>query len=368
MAHSPFFDSLRARIDELGGGFNAHLHLDRAGTWQATQPLHTADSSERNASAASLQTKHSLIGAIHQGGEYAPGRIVERVRPFVEGLIAARTRRADTVVDCSLETVGVEALEVMIALRDEYRAVIDIRLGAYSPLGFSRVNPASWEFMREAAERADFIGGLPERDDQARYPSHIGFEESCRRLLSLGLELGRPVHLHVDQTNLAAERGAERVLDVLDDLGGGRALLPEQQAHAVEPSEPWLWLIHLISPSAYDEGRFADLLARLHHHGVGVICCPSAALSMRQHRDVQSPTHNSVARVLELLDAGIDVRVGSDNLNDVFSPASTTDLVDELFVLCNAVRFYDIEVLAKIGAGHRLEPDDLSRVRGYLSS
>jgi hypothetical protein len=100
----------------------------------------------------------------------------------------------------------------------------------------------------------------------------------------------------------------------------------------------------------------------------GVICCPSAALSMRQYRPLLSPTFNSIARVLDLLAAGIHVRLGSDNICDITSPAGTVDLIDEIFVLRNAIRYYDIGILAKLAAGCRLDTDDRSRIQTHLAA
>jgi hypothetical protein len=130
--------------------------------------------------------------------------------------------------------------------------------------------------------------------------------------------------------------------------------------------EPKIWLIHVISPSTYDEPRFQRLLAELVSLNIGVICCPSGALSMRQIRPVLTPAFNSIARVLEMLAAGVHVRIGSDNLCDITSPAGTVDLMDELFVLANALRFYDSEVLALIAAGKSLPEAARLRVADHL--
>ena len=77
-------------------------------------------------------------------------------------------------------------------------------------------------------------------------------------------------------------------------------------------------------------------------------------------------TANSIARVLEFLAAGVQVRLGSDNICDVTSPLGTPDLMDEIFVLANAVRYYDLGVLAKLGAGVPLDADDRKRVQAHL--
>jgi hypothetical protein len=70
--------------------------------------------------------------------------------------------------------------------------------------------------------------------------------------------------------------------------------------------------------------------------------------------------------VLELLAAGVQVRLGSDNICDITSPMGTADLMDELFVLGNAVRYYDLDIMAKLAAGKRLDAADREKIRLHL--
>jgi cytosine/adenosine deaminase-related metal-dependent hydrolase len=359
MIETSFFAALRSRIKAYGGVFNAHLHLDRAGTLDDTLRLLGATDSAvpTDRSALSLAAKHAIIPLIHTSGCYEPPQLRSRVAHHLDLLVDAGTTRADTVVDTTTDRVCLSAVETCLDLKATYRDRLDLRVGAYSPLGFKDTEPDRWSLVEEAAQIADFIGGLPERDDRAAYPNHIGYEESCRRLLTLSAELKKPLHLHVDQKNIATEDGTERALRVAADVR-----LPPAKLGA----EPSVWLVHAISPSAYDEPRFRDLVGGIAAHGMGVICCPSAAISMRQYRPFAAPTHNSIARVLEMLAAGIPVRVGSDNICDITSPAGTTDLVQEIFVLANAIRFYDLEILAKLGAGLALDTADRERVVEHL--
>ena len=347
---TPFFDALQGRIRELGGLLNAHLHLDRAGT------LELSPGAERAASYLSLSAKHGLIPAIHNSHFYDPDNLRERTAGYLDHMQAVGTTRADTVVDVTLDRIGTSAFDIFRSLAAERADTFKLCVGAYSPLGFTDAEPERWALLESAATDADFIGSLPERDDRVIYPDHIGYREHCRRILELARRLDKPLHIHVDQRNDPRENGTEQVLDIIREVG----IVPEPDA------EPWVWLVHVISPSTYDESRFQHLADRLRDLNVGVICCPSAALSMRQLRPILTPTGNCIARILELLAAGIHVRLGSDNLCDVTSPAGTPDLLAEVFVLCNAVRFYDVDVLAHLAAGHRIDEASRRRVRDHL--
>lgn len=353
---TPYFDGLKLRVAQSGGLLNAHLHLDRSGTYDQTFQL-LQDRGVRDGAALTLASKHAVIPLVHASDMYDPEILKHRVSYYLDRMVAIGTTRADTLVDVTDDEVGLTAIEAMRELKDKYKTQLDLRLAAYSPLGFRDDQPRRWQLFERAAQTADFIGLLPERDDRADYPDHIGFQESCVRAIRLACELEKPIHIHVDQANHEYETGSETVAEVMEQLGVAR---PKGQ-------EPRVWLVHMISPATYTEERFRSLVERLAACNIGVITCPSAAISMRQCRPLHSPTFNSIARVLELLAAGVQVRVGSDNICDITSPMGTPNLLEELFVLANAVRFYDLEILAKLGAGMPLNQAEIHRVQTHLA-
>jgi hypothetical protein len=109
-----------------------------------------------------------------------------------------------------------------------------------------------------------------------------------------------------------------------------------------------VWAVHAISPSCYDEARFQRLVENLRKYNVGVICCPTAALSMLQLRPMLTPVHNSIARILDMVLAGVAVRIGSDNICDIFMPNGDGSVRSEIWVAATALRFYHAMVWAKI--------------------
>jgi cytosine/adenosine deaminase-related metal-dependent hydrolase len=335
---------------------NAHLHLDRAGTVDRRCLADDDEIHPLEDAHISLAKKHSLVSRLHEGPAFDVESIEDRVNECVDVMVEADTRRADTVADVTSDRVKLSSLEVMLKIKKARAEQIDFRVGAYSPLGFKDSEPERFELLVEGARKADFIGSLPERDDRADYPSHIGFYEHCGRLLRLGQDLGKPLHLHLDQRNDPSESATELLVEAVREFG----------APPSADGEATVWAVHVLSPSAYDDARFERLVERLLEHDIGVICCPSAALGMRQLRAIATPTHNSIARVLELSAAGVHVRLGSDNIADVFSPSTTADLTDEIYLLSHALRFYDTDILAKFAAGVRLDSRDREVVRNHL--
>jgi len=198
---------------------------------------------------------------------------------------------------------------------------------------------------------------LPEADDTLDYPDNIGFDEHCIRMLDLAKRTGKMLHVHTDQINSAGEDGTERLL---------RAMRKDNTTYQFPDGSPQVWAVHMISPSCYDDARWDRFVSDMKEMNVGVITCPSAAIGMRQLRGIQSHTNNSIPRILELAAAGIHVRLGSDNVADMCSPSTTANLIEEVFTLSAAVRYYKTEILAKFAAGLLLNDDERATIQEHL--
>lgn len=354
---SPYFARLQREIAQLGGMHNAHLHLDRAGTLDERYFEQAGNLSVLDNSYISLGRKHSLINAIHAGPAYEADDLARRVNETIDVMVGAGTSRADTMIDVTDDRVGLSALDLLETIRDARAGEIDLKLAAYSPLGFRDHEPGRWAVFEKGARRADFIGCLPEADDRADYPANIGFEAHCERMLDLARREGKMLHVHTDQRNEAGERGTERLIEVM-----------RRQRGPVSPDgEPMVWAVHMVSPTRYDDARHRRLVDGLLEQNIGVVSCPSAALGMRQLRPLNSPTDNSIPRILDLLAAGVHVRLGSDNVADICSPSTTADLLDEVFVLTAAIRYYEPGTLARLAAGMRLDEDQVAAIREHLA-
>ena len=357
LANNLWYRRLDTAIRQQGGMFNAHLHLDRAGTLDEVY-MESIGHRILDTSHISLHQKHSMITNLHKGLAYTPEDFDRRINAFLDEMVACNTVRADTLVDCTADGLGLTAMKWMQEIKRQRAGQIDLRLAAYSPFGFDDADPVRWELMVEGAKHADFLAALPEADDTDEYPSHIGFREHCKRMLMLANEHGKMLHVHTDQRNEPSEDGTEQLIEVVREVGSPK--MPN--------GEPSVWAVHLISPSTYDDARFNRMVEGMLECNIGVITCPSAALGMRQFRPLMTPTYNSIPRLLEMLVAGVHVRVGSDNISDICSPSTTADLVDEIYVLSAALRFYQPDILARLAAGKPLDGKQRDFVRDHLAN
>ena len=170
----------------------------------------------------------------------------------------------------------------------------------------------------------------------------------------------KPVHYHLDQQVNPNERGTEALINAIQ-----RSALRERIV-ALGADEPLVWVVHCISPSTYARTRRETLATKMAELRVGLVCCPSAALSMRTLSIFDAPVHKSIADVLLLLDHGVIVRLGTDNVDDIFLPATVLDPRREVATLADALRFYHVAILAKIACGKALSVEERDAVASHL--
>ncbi len=352
--HVTWDRTLEETLREFGGWVNAHTHLDRANTF-APEYLQHANIDPVGAAGLSLPVKQILVGELHKGLAYRPDNLYNRMRAELDRMVALGTREVVSFIDATPD-IGMAAINQAARLRDEYRNRIRLKIAVSPIFGFKnpRANPDRWNVYRQAAEIADVLGGLPVRDTAT---GRVGFDGHVRMILELGKTLHKPVHFQVDQDNDPREEETEQLVQAVRWLGS-----PQIEGE----DGPTVWAVHAISPSCYDEARFQRLVDNLVAYNVGVICCPTAALSMFQLSPLHAPVHNSIARILDMMVAGVTVRVGTDNICDIFIPNGDGSVRSEVWVAATAVRFYHAMVWAKIGAAIRLNEGDKEWIRQAL--
>ncbi len=305
---------------------------------------------------APLPRKQIITGILHRGKAYGRTSLVDRMTLLFEAKISAGEKVVNAVVDCSPDIKG-RAFEVALELRKKYEKQITINVGAYPIFGFKDRGSDRHLHLKELASRAQFLVGLPERDERSDHT--VGFNGHLAILIELAIELKIPLQVHVDQTNTAEEDGTKKLVQATRWLVNSRLTSADR---------PQIWAVHMVSPSSYDENRFKRLLDGLRETNIGVVVCPHAAISMRQMRNKTAPIHNSVARVRELILAGIEVRLGTDNINDLFMPRPYDVLLSrEIDVLASSLRYYDDNVLGKLARAERLNETDKDSVARSIS-
>ena len=219
--------------------------------------------------------------------------------------------------------VKLDALEAALEVKQYWKGKgVELQLGTQPLEGLE--TEENIDLFNQAAPHVDFIGCLPSRDKSPSTHLDIVFSKAK--------ELNKPVEAHLDQCNIPTEKETELFCDFVEKYnyqGKARA-------------------IHIISLSCHPLDYQKKIAKRLAALDIGVIVCPSAAVSMTQHSEYSCPVHNSIAPVKVLTDNNVSVALGIDNIEDIFMPFCDGNLVFELRLLSEATRIYEPDTLIKI--------------------
>ena len=141
-------------------------------------------------------------------------------------------------------------------------------------------------------------------------------QAGLRNMFAEASQLGLAVDFHVDET-LADLNGIELIADTAIEMGHEGPILC---GHAVS----------LMNRNPDEVGRIAEKLARAE---ITVCALPTTNLYL-QSRGATTPEQRGITRMKELMDAGVCVTVGSDNVADAFCPLGQHDPMTALHLAC----------------------------------
>jgi cytosine deaminase len=228
------------------------------------------------------------------------------------------------------DAVGLRSLEPLIEVRESLRDRLDLQLVAMPMLPVSgHGGEANRRALRSAAERGvDALGGCPHLDPDP--PAAHGI------VLSLAGEFGLPVDLHTDETLdpgvLALEDLAEQVF---------RTGFP----HRVTASH----CVSLGMQSPEVARKVAEAVAQA---GIAVVCNPQTNLFL-QARGVGSAPPRGLTALRALLDAGVTVAGGGDNIRDPFNSVGRGDPLETASLLVAAGHLTNGRAYEAVSAGAR---------------
>lgn len=305
---------LKEEIRQRGGFVNTHGHFDKAFYIDREKALvgHTLTMEEKWLQADDIKRSDS------------PEQVEQRVRWALEKLVEQGIQHTISFVD-AYSPVGHKAVDAALKVREEFKDKIGVRY-ATQPLD-GLLTKEGRDLYEEITAKADIAGGLPSFDRPK-----IG--ENLDVMFSIAKNLDKPVHCHIDQLNDPDERDTEILIEKTIEHGyQGRVTA-----------------IHAISISAQPKKYRTEIYKKIADAGISVSVSPAAALSMVQVDQKTSNVHNSIANVPEMLEAGILVGLGVDNVHDYYLPFVDTDMWVELRILMEACRFYDMNALADIAS------------------
>lgn len=226
-----------------------------------------------------------------------------------------------TFIDAD-STVKLMPMKAALEVKSKYIDKINLEIGVQPLQGV--LDKESRRYFTIACEVADVIGGLPSKD-RPQPEKHLDY------IMDIARDMNKPLDVHIDQENNPYENETELLaLKTIEHGLQGRVLGIHAISLASKPKTERIRIINLIKEAA-----------------MGIVICPSAALSMKPLK-FNTPIHNSIAPLQDLLDKDVQIYLGVDNIYDLFMPFVDGDMWFECRMLMEATRYYNMDKIAHI--------------------
>ena len=215
------------------------------------------------------------------------------------------------------------ALRTLIALREELKDVAEIQIVAFPQEGILSY-PNGKQLMRDAvALGADCVGAIPHFEFTREYSV-----ESLNFALQLAADSGKLVDVHCDEIDDEASRGLETVAARALELG----LFDKVTAS------------HTTAMHSYNNAYVLRLMRLLKMSRINFVANPLVNTHLQGRVDTY-PKRRGITRVKELLQEGLNVSFGHDDIFDPWYPMGNGSLRDVVFMglhVCQMMGYEEI--------------------------
>ncbi|MBO9533647.1 MAG: amidohydrolase family protein [Solirubrobacteraceae bacterium] len=280
-------DQLPGALDARGGmllpGFvECHFHPDKALTRERLGPVD------------STSMRESMERGVRIKEGFTRDDIVQRAtRALAVGVShGVTTVVAQIDVDTSIGLMGIEA---MLEVRRAFAGALDLQLVAFPQQGVVS-DPGAEDLLREALRLgADALGGGPTNEQ-----SPDDYDEHLRRLFAIAAEFDCLVDVHVDMEEDPQQQTLASV---------ARATIAAGWHGRVRAS-------HCCALASYPQALADETIALVREAGIQVCLCPMGNLLLGD--TAHEPRGRGASRPKALLAAGVNVALGTDNVNDMW--------------------------------------------------
>ena len=239
--------------------------------------------------------------------------ISERAGRILRAAVANGTLWLRSHVDID-HIAKLSILEGVVSVRDEFKDLIEVQLVAFPQLGLAR-NSAAVDMMWQAMEKGcDLVGGMPhgekDMDDAARH-IEIAFE--------IARAYDADIDMHIDETD--------------DPYWHSLELLAEKTIEA-----GWQGRVtagHCCAMSTWDDSMAERIIDKVRQANIHIITNAPINL-MLEGRGHGYPKPRGIARVKQLLEAGVNVSCGQDDVQNMFYAYGKMDTLEVALITAHA--------------------------------
>lgn len=298
------------KIKNNGGWVNGHAHLDRA--YSISPELYEQVNAYRH-------EKWKLNAQLRRDSTVED--VYDRMAHAIEALLAQGVTATATYIDVDPD-IKDRSIKASQKIKEKYSKDMVIKTMNQSSYGI--FDPEAKKWFDYAMEYVDIVGGLL-KADQGRESEHLDI------LMSEAKKRNKMLHIHVDELNSPDEKETEMVVDKVMEHG--------MQGKVVG--------IHGISINCHPKEYREKLYKKIKEAGMMFVACPMSWIDARRGEQ-PAPIHNPVTPLDEMHPHGIPVAVGLDNIADLFKPYNDANMWNDLRLLFEANRFYEVDEIVKI--------------------
>jgi cytosine deaminase len=268
---------------------DAHVHLDKAFTWQDHPNLLGTYEEALRANLVEHQSRSTELVLFR--GERA------LQQAFTQGLRAVRSH-----ID-SGGPGAASSWDALELLQRRWQDRVELQLVALAPLSFWTSAEAE-AMARRLAKCQGLLGGVLD-------PSMVGpaVDQSLKALLELADRHGLAVDLHIDEADHAPAQGVKQLL---------RAL-------TITPVEVPITCSHASSLALLPQAALQRLGERMIRANLQVVALPLTNAWLLERRSDITPLQRPQAPIRQLQRSGLRVAVAGDNVADPWFPAGDFD-------------------------------------------
>ncbi len=309
----PFLDlksEIIQKIKKNGGWVNAHAHLDRA---------YTITPEKFKQANALREEKWQLNAELRKTSTV--NQIYDRMAKATELLLSQGVVATASFIDVDPD-VKDKAIKAAQKVREKFKGQMEYKFINQSSYGILTKETREWYEI--GTEFVDIIGGLLKS-------AHPKENEYLDILMESAKSKKKMIHIHIDENNIPEEKETEFVARKTIEHGLEGKVIG----------------IHGISinthPKEYREEVY-DLMVKAK---IIMVACPISWANARRNETL-APIHNAVTPLDEMAPRGIPVAVGIDNLYDIFMPFNDGNIWNDLRLLMEANRYYDINAMVEV--------------------
>ena len=299
-----------SKIKKNGGWVNCHSHIDRSFT--ITPKLYRQANALRHEKWI-INTQVRKSSTITQ--------IYDRMAKSLELMLAQGVYAIGTFIDVDPYTKD-KCIKAAQKIKEKYGKTIKIKFINHSSYGILTKETRKW--FEIGAEFADIIGGMV-KANQGQENEYFDI------IMQTAKDKKKMIHVHVDEVRNPNEIETEMLAK--------KTIEHNMQGKVVG--------IHGISINTHLKIYRDNLYKLMEKANLMMIACPISWLNSRRS-EALTPTHNPTTPVDELVTAGITVGIGTDNIADLFEPYNNGSMWDDLRVMMEMNRLYDIDTLVRI--------------------